>query len=317
MNDSLELIREKINQANCIVLTGHTNPDGDAIGACLGLATALTKSGKQVSVILEEYHEKYHVIPNHHFVVKQAECQKPDLFIALDCGDEERLGKAGELFKQADVKINIDHHISNTYFGELNYVGANASSASEIIFDLIDGHYEMDDDVATALYAGICYDTGGFRHTSTSPKTMQIAGRLLEYDIAFTKIYNLFFDSRSFIEMKALGKAIENAKLLFDDVVVFSKLSQEDMASCGASPKDLDAIVNYLKGVSPNKIACFLYEVAPNQVKCSFRSGKKYDVAKLTMAFGGGGHVKAAGCTLNCSMEDASETILTAIEKIL
>ena len=223
-NDSFEKIMECILSAETITLTGHINPDGDAIGACLALGGALEKSGKKVQVVLEKYADKYHLIPNGHLVCEAEKAEVPELFIALDCGDEDRLGAAGKIFQKAAKKINIDHHGSNSFFGELNYVDADASSTSEIIFRLLKDRLPITAAEAAGLYAGLIYDTGGFRHSSTSPETMKIAGELMGYGIPFTEIYNRFFDSRSFSELKIMGKALDNAELLFGGDVVCSCL---------------------------------------------------------------------------------------------
>ena len=317
-NTTLEQIRETILGANTIALSGHTNPDGDAIGACLALAASLSQAGKTVEVFLEDFGDKYLAIPNHQFIVTGTEITNPDLFIALDCGSKDRLGQeALAVYEGARARINFDHHKSNTYFAESNYVIAEASSTSEMMYDLIAGHFPVDDGIAAALYAGICYDTGGFRHSSTSPKTMAITGELMKYDFNFTDIYNQFFDSRSFLEMKGLGKSIENTQALFQGQVIFCTMSTADMESCGVVPKNLDAVVNYLKGVGDCKIACFLYEKAPAEVKASFRCVDGYDVAALAQKFDGGGHVKAAGCTLWMSMDEAVATIKSELERVL
>ena len=135
-NNSFDEIMEWVLSAETIALAGHTNPDGDAIGACLALGGALEKAGKQVQVILEKYADKYQLIPNGHLVCAAEDARLPELFLVLDCGDEGRLGDAAEIFQKAAKKINIDHHESNTYFAELNYVAAKASSTSEIVFQL-------------------------------------------------------------------------------------------------------------------------------------------------------------------------------------
>ena len=176
MNDSFESILKEILSADTIGLAGHTNPDGDAIGACLALGGALEKAGKKVQVILESYADKYYLIPNGHLVCAAEQAVVPELFIALDCGDAGRLGAALEVFEKAKRKINIDHHESNTYFGQLNYVAADASSTSEIVFQLLKDRLPMTAAEAAGLYAGLIYDTGGFRHSSTSSETMKIAG---------------------------------------------------------------------------------------------------------------------------------------------
>ena len=246
-NNTKQEILEKIAQAKTIQIAGHTNPDGDAIGACLAFGLALEKAGKDVTVLLEHYAPKYDVIPGKHLVKEAA--AKADLFLALDCGDEGRLGAAADWFHQADVTINIDHHSSNTYYGQYNYVEGASSSTSEIVYGFLEGNYPVDQDMAAGLYAGLIYDTGGFRHSSTSPNTMRVAGALMETGIPFTDIYNRFFDSRSFSEMKIMGQALENAKLYFDGKVVCATITSAEIAACNGTNKELDAIINYLKGV--------------------------------------------------------------------
>ena len=316
-NDSFEKIMEWILSAEHIVLAGHTNPDGDAIGACLALAGALEKSGKKPYVLLEKYAEKYRLIPNGHLVCEVETVERADLFIALDCGDEARLGGAAEVFHKAARKMNIDHHSSNTYFGELNYVDGNASSTSEIVFRLLENRLPITAAEAAGLYAGLIYDTGGFRHSSTSPETMRIAGKLMEYEIPFTEIYNRFFDSRSFSELKIMGRALDHAEMLFDGAVVCSAITTAEIEELGGSNKELDAIINYLKGVLGAKIACFFYEKTETDVKGSFRGSDGYDVCALAQKFGGGGHVKAAGCTISAPIAEAKKMVLAEVEKML
>ncbi len=314
-NNTKQEILEKIAQAKTIQIAGHTNPDGDAIGACLAFGLALEKAGKDVTVLLEHYAPKYDVIPGKHLVKEAA--AKADLFLALDCGDEGRLGAAGDWFRQADVTINIDHHSSNTYYGQYNYVEGASSSTSEIVYGFLEGNYPVDKDMAAGLYAGLIYDTGGFRHSSTSPNTMRVAGALMETGIPFTDIYNRFFDSRSFSEMKIMGQALENAKLYFDGKVVCATITSAEIAACNGTNKELDAIINYLKGVQGAEVACFLYEKTETEVKASFRGADGRDVCALAQKFGGGGHVKAAGCTIEAPIDKAEEMVLAEIEKML
>lgn len=316
-NDSFAEIMECILTADSIALSGHLNPDGDAIGACLALGGALEKAGKRVTVILESYGDKYHLIPNGHLVCQAENAEIPTLFIALDCGDEERLGDAAEIFRRAEKKINIDHHESNTYFGELNYVAADASSTSEIVFKLLKDRLPITAAEAAGLYAGLIYDTGGFRHSSTSPETMRIAGELMEYGIPFTEIYNRFFDARSFTELKLMGRALDNAELLFGGEVVCSSITTAEIEELGGSSKELDAVINYLKGVLGANIACFFYEKTKTDVKGSFRGNDGYDVCALAQKFGGGGHIKAAGCTLSAPIAEAKAMVLREVEKML
>lgn len=318
MNHSLKEIRNSINQYHTIAIAGHTNPDGDAIGSCLGLAEALQKCGKKVMVLLEAYGGKYDVIPGKSFVMNEGyDSLEPELFLSLDCGDKERLGLAETVFHKAKCTINIDHHKSNTYFAELNYVEEGASSTSELVYRLLNGYLPMNQSTAAALYAGIIYDTGGFRHSSTSPATMEAAGNLMSYSIPFTQIYNLFFDSKSFSELKIIGKAFDNAQLLFDGRFVYTTITKKEMDECGSNKSELDTIVNFLKGVNGTLASCFFYEKQENEIKASFRCGENFDVCAIAQKFGGGGHIKAAGCTIEASMEEAKKLVFAEIKERL
>lgn len=316
-NDSLTKIREVISECQTIVICGHTNPDGDAIGACLGLGLALKAAGKQVQVLLEKYAPKYQVIPGGHLVCDKSLVGTPELFIALDCGDIDRLEGIEDIFQRAAITVNMDHHASNTYFADYNYVQGKASSASEIVYHLLEDYLPLNQDIASALYAGLIYDTGGFRHSSTAPSSMRMAAKLMQQDIPFTKIYNALFDSRSFSEIKLMGRAIDRAETFFDNRMILSYMGMADIAELNGSSHELDAIINYLKGVEGTKIACFLYEKNEQDVKASFRGNDGYDVCALAQKFGGGGHVKAAGCTITAPMEQARAMVLAEIEKML
>ena len=319
MNNSLEEIKSILEGANTIAIAGHTNPDGDAIGASLALALSLKKIGKEPVVLLEEYALKYDVIPGKEMILTEGEYGSifPDVFVALDCGDMGRLGNAIDVFERSGITINLDHHPSNCFFGMYNYVDAQASSTAEIIFRLLECGLPLQKDSAAGLYAGIIYDTGGFRHTSTSPITMNVGATLLTYGIPFNDIYFRFFDNRSFSEMKIMGCALNNAKSYFDGKVVCSTITTAEIMECNGTNKELDHIINYLNGVEGTTMACFLYEKGENEVKASFRGKDGYDVCALSMQFGGGGHVKAAGCTICEPIEQALEMVLEKMEKML
>lgn len=310
MNNTLEQIKKGLQYCSKIAIGGHLNPDGDAVGACFAFAYALQKEGKKVSVVLEEFSKKYDMIADKSLLLSKEDYNSStfDAFIALDCGDKERLGEAKAIFDRTKLKINIDHHVSNTYFGDYNYVDSDASSTSEIVYHFLreDG---MNQQIASALYAGILYDTAGFRHTSTSPMTMTAAAELMTYSIPANKIYTTFFDNRTFSELKLLGKAFEKAERYFNGNVIYTFLTQQDIEKCQGTSKEVDSVVNFIKGVEEIKIACFIYEKGEKEVKASFRGEDGFDVCKLAQHFGGGGHVKAAGCTIYSSIDQAWQEI--------
>lgn len=316
MNNSFEEIREYIDSAENIAVAGHISPDGDAVGSCCALAMALAKKNKNVTVFLEEIQDKLKNIPYSDKLVHDTPNGEFDLFISLDCGDEGRLGKAAELLKST-YTINIDHHVSNTYFGNLNYVDGDASSTCELVYRLFDGWCSIDKNIAYALYTGILFDTGCFKHSSTSPFTMKIAGELMTYNIPFTKIQEDMFYSRSQTEVKLLSKALKGLKFECNGRLAYSKLSLEEIEGCGGTPKDVDSIIPFIKNIDNVNAAAFFYEKKPGEIKTSLRSDEAVDVCEIAKKFGGGGHVRASGCTLFGAFDEVMPGVIDELKKAL
>jgi phosphoesterase RecJ-like protein len=316
-NNSLEKIRNYIDEKKFIAVSAHTSPDGDAIGASCALAMALKKAGKNARVFLEQYSDTFDVIPTGGLVSHEI-CTDfvPELCISVDCGDVKRIGVSGGLFEKCD-SINLDHHKSNTYFADLNYVDENATSASEIVYRLIKDWIVFDTDIAAALYTGILFDTGGLRHTSTKPETLNICAYLMTFGFDFNKIYNTIFYSRKFEEAKIMGVALEHMKRTYDGKIVYSYATEDDILSCKTTSDGLSEIINYLKGISGCECAVFVYAKEKDVYKVSMRSGDKVDVCKACMAFGGGGHAKASGCTVAGNIDKIIEDVLNEVKKQL
>lgn len=316
MNDSFLSIRDVLQKAQSVAVMAHQNPDGDAIGASCALGLALKEAGKDVTVFLEPYGEVFSVVPTGGLVCHQVpEGMTVDVAVALDSGDQNRIGVAGALFAQTAQTVNIDHHISNQGYGALSYVDGAASSASELVYDLLDGWLPIHRDIATALYTGLVFDTGGFRHSSTSSHTMEIASKLLAFEVPFTKIYNDIFFSRSLAEARAMGLALEQMEVLLDGEILLSAVSMAELAKVGAVPGDTSEISGYLKGIRPSQAVALCYEKAPGVWKVSMRSEDSVDVSALCASFGGGGHKKAAGCTIEGTKEEVLATIRQALQQ--
>lgn len=317
-NADFSSIRNTIKNAERIVISAHTNPDGDAVGSCFGLGGALAAAGKDVKVLLEDYRASYDaVIPGSELLYRgEYSAIQADVFISLDCGDRERLGAAVSVFDRMNT-ICIDHHISNTGFADLNYVEEEASSTAEVVYKILDGLYPLNRASACAIYAGMLSDTGGFRHSSTGASTLEISSRILkEYDVNFTEIYNKLFMEHSFTEMKAMGLAIANASMELGGKAVVSTLTSEEIKACGATPKELGGIVEYLKNVEGAEVSAFIYEKGGGEIKVSLRSGSYVDVSKICVGLGGGGHVRAAGVSLyNVTVAEASKLILEILRR--
>lgn len=312
-------LKKELNGARTIAVSGHVRPDGDCIGANSAMYQYLKKTmpEAQIDFFLEA--------PSGVFLFLKGTDQinslydsdtKYDVFIALDCGDAERLGEAQKYFKEAGKTICIDHHISNTGFADVNYIVADASSTCELVYNLID-RADMDADIAEAVFTGIVHDTGVFQYSNTSKNTFQVLGELTEYDFDRTGIIDRTFYEKSYAANQILGRALLESFLFMDGKCIVSMVDQKTMDFYEIQPKSLDGIVNQLRITRGVECAIFLYQTGMQEYKVSMRSNKIVDVAKIAAAFGGGGHIRAAGCTMNGTFHDVVNNISYYIEQQL
>lgn len=313
INSSLNDIIKEISDAHDIVISGHIDPDADSIGSSLALAHLLSKIGKKPKVLMGDYKEKFHILPGFNYLYKgNVSDLKLDLFICVDCGDINRLGENLELFLKARSTIVIDHHISNNFFGKLNYIDANASSTCELIYILLDQMGEIDQNIASCLYAGILSDTGGFRYKSTSPYTLEIASKLLSCNIPFNKIYDEVMYMRSLNEFKSYISIVNKFEVVTDINVAYTSVTLDEMDSLNITFKDLEGIGEFLMRIRGVEISIFAYEKFKGITKISLRS-RHEDVNKIAGYFNGGGHKYASGCIIE---EEPLKAIANVINKI-
>ena len=309
-------ILDEVKGATTIAIGGHIRPDGDCVGSCLALYLYLSKTLKKadIKVFLEKPRDIFNCISGINEIKDATKSsQKFDVFIALDC-NEERLGNSVPIFRDALKKINIDHHISNTGCGDVNYIFPQASSTSELIFDLMDESY-LDKEIAKAIYIGIIHDTGVFQYSNTSEKTLQIAAKLISFDFDFPKLIDETFYEKTYIQNQILGRALLESVLFMNKTCIVSAIDKKTMEFYNVVPADLDGIVNQLRYTKGVECAIFLYESGFQQYKVSMRSGGEVDVSKIAQYFGGGGHVRAAGCSINGTVYDVINNLSLQIEK--
>ncbi len=308
-----------LRHAGSVAIAGHTKPDGDCTGSTLALYNYIKDNYPDINAAL--YLEP---IPNmFKFLYRSGEIisdysqdEEYDLFFALDCGDEARLGDASRYFRKAKKTVCVDHHISNDSFAALNLVVPDASSTSELIFGLLDDE-KITREIAECLYLGIIHDTGVFQYSCTSSKTMEIAGCLMDKGIDYPNIVDKTFFERTFEQIKILGIALEHAALYFDGRCIASIVTADDMASCNAKPRHLEGIVAQLRSTRGVSVAIFIYAAGNGRYKASLRSDGKVDVSAICVRHGGGGHVRAAGATMDGTPEDILEILLGDIGREL
>lgn len=309
-------LRKECEGAKNIVISGHTRPDGDCIGSCMAVYLYLKKvlSQAKVTVILEQPADIFSCIKGFEDIKTDGVYDEiPDIFIALDC-EKSRLGAAEEIFDKAKKTINIDHHISNAKgSADVNYIDAKASSASELVYDVLDKE-DLDEDIAKAIYIGMIHDTGIFQYSNTSPKTLKIAADLISFGFDFPSLIDETFYEKTYIQNQILGRALLESIMFMDGKCVVSYVDQKTMEFYNATPKDLEGIVNQLRIIKGVECAIFMYEIGTQQFKVSLRSCKYVDVSKVAGFFGGGGHIRAAGCTMNGTFYDVVNNLSEHIE---
>ena len=304
-----------------IFITGHTNPDGDCIGACFALALALRQMGKFPMIVLEEFSSRFDFLSGHEFLYKGcvSDIDKIDVLFCLDCAAVERLGIARPLVAKADLVVNIDHHASadeREPFADINIIESKAAAACEILYEiLVQNGVEITKNIAEALYVGILTDTGCFRHPTTTPKLHRIAAALHETGIDFSDVQQRVVYDQTPVEAAAFSAAIASTKIHDDMKIATAFLTYDDMQRIGAKPMDLEGIVGYIRSIKNVEIAAFFSEREKGKVHISLRSKTK-SVREIAARLDGGGHDQAAGCRFVGNVKEAIAAVLSLAREL-
>ena len=309
-------LKDELKDVKYAAIAGHVNPDGDAVGSSLGLWLYIRDNFPEIdcSLYLGEYPDVLQSMPGIENVQHRVDEKKPcDIFFVLDCAEEKRLGEAACLLKIAKRTICIDHHVSNVGICDVNYVDPLASSTSELICRILNSD-RIGREAATALYMGIVHDTGVFRHSCTSPDTMITAAMLMKKGINASAIINKTYYDNTYLQNQILGRALLESARMMDGRVIYSVLRKKTLEFYGVEKKDLGGIIAFLMGTVGVEVAIFMYELSPQCYKVSLRSRELVDVSEIASYFGGGGHVRAAGCTMQGSYHDVLNNLSRHID---
>lgn len=323
MNSSFEklidLAIEKILESKNIFIASHVQPDGDNIGSILALGLALKKIGKKIYILKSDsVPSDYLFLPNVDIIHDYDDELEIDLLITLDSSDENRLGKNKVLLERAKFIINIDHHISNTNFGHINIVDSSAAATGELVYKIVKKmDISIDKDIGTCIYTAISSDTGSFMYDNTTSETHEIISELLSLGIDKSNININLYQNRSIERTMLFIKSLETLNLYFDNKVAVVKVTRNMLEDSGAKMEDTEGVVSFMREIAPVEIAILLKEFNENEIKVSMRSKRFVDVAAICDTFGGGGHIRAAGCTINFSMDYSEELILNEIKKVI
>ena len=309
-------LREIAQGAKTILIAGHLRPDGDCVGAAAAAYLYLKKiyPEAQISAYVEKVPEVYRFLdPEHSIFVEKLPEGPVDLFLSLDSSSKDRLGEAERLFDTAGRTACIDHHVSNLGYARENFVEAGSSSACEVLYGLMEEEL-IDNRIAEAIYIGIIMDTGVFRYSNTSKKTMEIAGSLMEKGVPFWKYIDECFYQRTYTQTQLLGRTLLTSMRLMEGRVIVATVTRRMLEFYGAQTEDIEGIIDQLRVTKGVEVALLLQEIDDQQYKVSMRSNTFVDVSKIAVYFGGGGHVKAAGWTMRGSLHDVINNITEHIE---
>jgi len=296
--------------AQKIIFCCHVGPDCDTLGSALGLLRFLEHEGKAATLLVDDVvNSSFSFLPGIEKIVRPEEGKEytADLFVVIDASSWDRIGICNQVVK-AECLLNIDHHISNTEFAEYLYLDTKAAAVGEIMVDLFEAcQWKMDKAMAENFYTAISTDCGSFRYSNTTPKTMRQAARLLEAGVNPNEI-NENLGLNSVATMQLLSKTLQTLTFAYEGRVAYMKLPNE-LYNKDTSTETFVNHVRYIEGVD---VGIFFKEVEPGITRCSMRTCKA-DAAAVAVKFNGGGHVRAAGCTVKAPLDEAIAKVLAVI----
>lgn len=312
---------ESIRSAHHIAITTHIRPDGDAAGSTIGLASLLNQAGIQASIVgMDTVVDMLTDVLPPFEVMAPGKPDEFDLFIVLDASDLQRTPEFAARWAQDIKTINIDHHPTNEAFGAINWIVPEAAAVAEMIVYLAQAmELSFNQDAATALWVGLITDTGRFAFSNTTEQTLRAASVLLQHPIDTSGIDKRIFHVCSLSALRLQGLAMTRLHLFNQDRFAIIGISQEDFTQCEASTADTESIVNIPQRLAGNQLAVLCYEMLDDDghvvTKVSMRSSPPYDVAEFCKCFDGGGHARAAGCTIPSQLPEAQALIVEAIRQ--
>lgn len=318
----LEAALAFMREGDDFLVVSHVQPDGDAISSTTVVGWLLKQLGKTAVLINEsELPSRLDYLQSFDDIIVYREAKPARSFnyvIAVDCADFYRIGDVSALFG-ADVKLlNIDHHPTNNGFGAVNVIRADAAATVEILHDIIEqAGLAFDKECATAIYTGLLTDTGGFRYSNTSPRVMEIASYMLAQGVSGHQLADHLLEKMTMPKLKLLQRSLNSLTFTSDQKIGWLYIGKNDMTETGAVPEDIEGIVNYALNIDGVEVGILFKETEDGSIKASLRSAGKADVAAIAQSFGGGGHVRAAGCRLNSPLPASVELLVEAVRKAL
>lgn len=313
-------IIEQIRASKTFCVVGHVRPDGDCIGSQLALSLALKAEGKKVACWNEDVvPDKLKFLDVGKIFERPRRGEKFDCVIATDCASFERLGKCGPAVENRTILINIDHHQSNTRYGDINWISAREASTGELIFKLLKAaSWPITRQIADCLFTAVSTDTGSFQYATTKPMTYHTAGELVKRGANLAKICDEVYQSYPMSRVKLLKHLYNKFRLTHNDQIAYLWLKKKDFARTGADTSESEGLIDHMRDIQPVEIACVLEEIESDVTRISLRSkNPKVNVNEIAAQFGGGGHKAAAGARISGSPLSVQRRVIGAIKKAL
>lgn len=308
-------ISNAINKSKKILIIPHYNADGDCLGSSYALKLMLEELGKKADVILDEGDCEHRILKILDGVSCKNDAFTPDLVISVDCADKERMGTRVRAFDSCDCTINLDHHITNDKYGTYNFVNSEAAATGEIIYELAQFmNIKLTTQIVNNIYIAIVSDTGGFAYSNTKPHTHSIAAQLLQYGINNAFISSYLFEMNSKKRLELMKLAYNSLETFYNDRIAVVSITDKQMKELDASEEEAGSFVNIPRSLETSIISMSFREIAGGTVKVSIRS-QLVDASLFARHYGGGGHPRAAGCTVRGNLDEVKQKLVAEAER--
>ena len=322
---NMDNIVNHLKQSRNVLITSHINPDGDAIGSLVAMGVALQAYGIEATLFNESpIPAVYRFLPGVERITRRLKSENNfDTAIVLDCGGLNRVGDKAEIVSAVPIVINLDHHVTNSGFGDLKCIDAAACATAEIVYRLIKAMgLEIDQTMATSIYTGIVTDTGSFRFSNTNHAAFAICDEMVQKGVQPHNVAQHVYGTYSLGRIKLLNLALESIEISKNGAVSMMMLTRQMLDDTGTHPEDADGLINYARRIEDVKLAALIQEQengrhTPEDVRqyhVSLRSDGSVDVAAIASGFGGGGHPSAAGFGIKTTLSDLKHKIIQLSE---
>lgn len=323
MEDILSPIINVLQKEDNFLITAHIRPEGDSIGSQLAMSILLQKLGKKVTIINEDpLPETYRFLPQSEKILTYSpehERSRFNVAIVLDCNQLERVGKVASIVREVPIIINIDHHPDSPGIGNYNYMDTNASACAEQIYMIIKTmDYKLDSYLALPIYVGIMTDTGSFKQVNTTSLAHRIVGELLNCGIAPNEVANQIYEVNTAASVKLLGEILGSLKTIQGGRIITAYITQEMLKEAGFTTDiEPERIIDQVRTIKGVEVIILFRDLGQNRIKVNLRSKTSFSVSEIAKIFDGGGHIRAAGCMIEGTLQEVEKKVLKEVEKRL